>query len=190
MVINHPSGDLTPSEADLSIAGRLDAFRVAFYIVNNAVTDIYVVVEPFEKREKIALDGRELAEMLGPAGPIAKTLPGFENRPQQGDMAQAVVTAFNEDKIATIEAGTGTGKTLAYLAPAIQWALQNKERVVVSTNTINLQEQLVKDIPFLQTVMPQPFSAVLVKGRGNYACLRKVYEADSELIRPMEERGN
>jgi len=188
VIHNHPSGDLTPSEADLSIAGHLDAFRVAFYIVNNTVADIYVVVEPFEKKEKIALDGRELAEMLGPAGPIAKNLSGFEHRPQQADMAQAVVTAFNEDKIATIEAGTGTGKTLAYLAPAIRWALQNKERVVVSTNTINLQEQLIKkDIPFLQTVMPQPFTAVLVKGRGNYACLRKVYEADSELDLADEE---
>ena len=181
VIHNHPSGHLTPSEADLEIASGLDRFRVAFYIINNTADDLYVVVEPFRKKEIIPLDGPSLANLLGPKGPVAQKLSGYEQRPQQAQMVLAVVQALNENKIATIEAGTGTGKTLAYLAPAIHWALQNKERVVVSTNTINLQEQLIKkDIPFLQSSLAQPFTAVLVKGRGNYACLRKVAEIESE----------
>ena len=90
-------------------------------------------------------------------------------------MCFAVAEAFNGGRIAVIEAGTGTGKSLAYLLPAIFWSLRNNERVVVSTNTINLQEQLIrKDLPFLQSVMKENFRAVLVKGRSNYLCLRKL----------------
>ncbi len=182
VIHNHPSGHLTPSEADLSIAAALDPFRVAFYIVNNRVDDIYVVVEPFVKRDKEPLDIASLVQVIHPGGPVSQKLQGYEARPQQEEMIRAVATAFNDGKIAVIEAGTGTGKTLAYLLPAIRWALQNRERVVVSTNTINLQEQLIKkDLPFLQKVLPDSFTAVLVKGRSNYACLRKVYDVNGEL---------
>jgi ATP-dependent DNA helicase DinG len=190
VIHNHPSGGLTPSEADLNIATHLDTFRVSFYIVNNPVDDIYVVVEPFRKKEVVALDVDTLTGLFKPGGLIAKGLGGFENRPQQAEMIQAVAQSFNQDKIAAVEAGTGTGKTLAYLIPAVHWAVQNKERVVISTNTINLQEQLVKkDIPFLQSALPLQFTAELVKGRGNYLCLRKVHEVESELdLTDDEER--
>lgn len=182
VIHNHPSGHLTPSEADLAIATALDPFRVAFYIVSNEVDDIYVVVEPFAKHEKVPLDADNLVQIIHPGGPVSKKLSGYESRPQQEEMIRSVAGAFNEDLIAVIEAGTGTGKTLAYLLPSIRWALQNKERVVVSTNTINLQEQLIKkDIPFLQKVLPDTFTAVLVKGRSNYVCLRKVHEIKGEL---------
>ncbi len=188
VIHNHPSGALTPSEADLSIASHLDAFRVSFYIVNNPVDDIYVVVEPFRKKEVIPLDIRTLTDLFSAKGVIAKQLGGYEDRPQQAEMVHTVAQAFNLDKIAAVEAGTGTGKTLAYLIPAIHWALQNKERVVISTNTINLQEQLVKkDIPFLQKTLAEKFTAELVKGRGNYLCLRKVREVESELDLTDEE---
>ncbi|MFQ5674321.1 MAG: ATP-dependent DNA helicase, partial [bacterium] len=87
-----------------------------------------------------------------------------------------------ENKIAIAEAGTGTGKTLAYLLPAIRYAVENQERMVVSTNTINLQEQLInKDLPFLKGILTTEFKAVLVKGRSNYACKRKLSEADQDL---------
>ncbi|HOX84973.1 MAG TPA: helicase C-terminal domain-containing protein [bacterium] len=182
VIHNHPSDHLRPSEADLAIAGHLHPFGVAFYIVNNAVDDLYVVVEPFSKKEQVDLDSEEIAKLLQPGGSIADALAGYENRPLQVEMISLLCRALNQRKIALIEAGTGTGKTIAYLLPAVFWALHNKERIVISTNTINLQEQLLKkDIPFLQKVLPEEFTAVLVKGRSNYVCLRKVDELDSEL---------
>src|ERR1700732_158137 len=124
-----------------------------------------------------------IAAILGPGGAVAQRLPNYESRPQQLDMAQAVADAIANKHHLMVEAGTGVGKSFAYLVPAIQFALQAKEnRVVISTHTISLQEQLVrKDIPFLQSVMPQPFSAVLVKGRSNYLSLRR--------LRGAQQRG-
>jgi ATP-dependent DNA helicase DinG len=181
VIHNHPSGGLKPSEADVNIASRLDDFSVAFYIVNNQVDDIYAVVEPFVKRDVKNLDTADLEALLQPGGPISKKLSGYENRPQQAEMIEYVTQAFNDGKVATIEAGTGTGKTMAYLLPAIYWAVQNKERIVISTNTINLQEQLIKkDIPFLRSALSIKFDAALVKGRSNYVCLRKVDDVESE----------
>lgn len=191
VIHNHPSGGLKPSGADLNIAGRLDDFSVAFYIVNNDVDDIYVVVEPFAKKEIQPLQTDAIAKLLQPGGIISLKLSGYENRPQQIEMIDYIVQAFNDGKISTIEAGTGTGKTMAYLLPAIYWAIKNKQKIVISTNTINLQEQLIKkDIPFLQKVLPVQFDAVLVKGRSNYVCLRKVDDVDSEfdLFTDEEER--
>jgi len=192
VIHNHPSGGLKPSEPDLNIAARLDDFSVAFYIVNNDVDDIYAVVEPFAKKNVKKLDAAEIEALLAPGGPISKNLPGYEDRPQQIEMIDSVVTAFNEGKIAAIEAGTGTGKTMAYLLPSIYWAVRNKQRIVVSTNTINLQEQLIKkDIPFLRKALSLQFSAVLVKGRSNYVCLRKVDDVESEFdFQGDEEDGD
>src|SRR5579871_1925035 len=104
-----------------------------------------------------------ITSILGPAGVIAQRLPDYESRPQQLDMADAVADALATRQHLMVEAGTGVGKSFAYLVPAIQHALKAKEnRVVISTHTISLQEQLVrKDIPFLQSVMPDAFSAVL-----------------------------
>jgi ATP-dependent DNA helicase DinG len=181
VIHNHPSGQLTPSEADLSIASQLDDFSVAFYIVDNDLARIYVVVEPFSEQEIQPLDTFELLKLLSNTGPIARHLPGFEKRPSQEYMVEAVSDAFNENKISLIEAGTGTGKTIAYLLPSIAWSLQNNERIVISTNTINLQEQLIKkDIPLLKQSLDHTFEAVLVKGRGNYVCLRKIDDLESE----------
>src|SRR5258708_7822027 len=114
--------------------------------------------------------------ILGPQGSIARKLPQFESRPQQLDMARAVAEAIDRKRHLMVEAGTGVGKSFAYLVPAVLAALENREcRVIVSTHTINLQEQLIhKDIPFLQTVMPQEFRACLVKGRSNYLSLRRL----------------
>src|SRR3954451_7053253 len=107
-----------------------------------------------------------VTSILGPRGVIARHLAGYEPRPQRLEMARAVADAIAGKHHLMVEAGTGVGKSFAYLVPAVQAALADRDcRVVVSTHTINLQEQLVrKDIPFLQTVMPQEFRAVLVKG--------------------------
>ncbi|MCI0462067.1 MAG: helicase [Gemmataceae bacterium] len=114
--------------------------------------------------------------ILGPGGAIAARLSNYEARPQQLDMADAVARAIAERRHLMVEAGTGVGKSFAYLVPAALAALADKEcRVVVSTHTISLQEQLVhKDIPFLQGVLPRPLNAVLVKGRSNYISLRRL----------------
>ncbi|MEO8078383.1 MAG: DEAD/DEAH box helicase, partial [Acidobacteriota bacterium] len=107
---------------------------------------------------------------FGPGGPIARALPGFEARPGQLAMAEAVAATFSAGGVLLAEAGTGTGKTLAYLIPAI---LSGK-RVLVSTGTKNLQEQIFfKDLPVLRESLGVPFTAAYMKGRGNYLCLHR-----------------
>ena len=146
-------------------------------------------------------------EILGPSGRIAARLePRYEERPEQLEMAAAVAEAIRRRRHLIVEAGTGVGKSFAYLAPAILAAIGELKdyefkprrkaaddddgaaadekpvypRIVVSTHTITLQEQLIaKDLPLLQSVMPQEFTAVLVKGRGNYLSLRRMEAAVS-----------
>jgi ATP-dependent DNA helicase DinG len=117
------------------------------------------------------------AEILGPSGRIAARLANYERRTEQLAMAEAVAAAIRDGHHLVAEAGTGVGKSFAYLVPAILAAAQSKpeRRVVVSTHTISLQEQLLeKDLPFLNSVIPLEFSAVLVKGRHNYLSLRRL----------------
>ena len=121
-----------------------------------------------------------MLEVFGPDGLIATAHPEYEYRPGQIEMARAVMRAFDEKRHLIVEAGTGTGKTLAYLVPAVAAALGGNGRVIVSTGTKNLQEQLMeKDIPFLQSVLPKPFSATYMKGRNNYLCLNRLARAQS-----------
>src|SRR5882724_5244437 len=112
-------------------------------------------------------------------GTLSKWHPKYEFRPGQLEMAEAVESALKDRKHLIVEAGTGTGKTLAYLVPAIL----SGQRIVVSTGTKNLQEQLFfKDIPFLQKHFDRPLQVCLMKGRGNYACRQKIYDADKQAI--------
>jgi ATP-dependent DNA helicase DinG len=122
-----------------------------------------------------------LQNILGPDGSIARRLGDkYEHRPQQLEMAEAVEAAFDDGHHLLVEAGTGVGKSFAYLLPAIDYAVKRKKRVVISTHTISLQEQLIeKDIPLIQSVYPDEFTAVLVKGRGNYLCQRRLEQARS-----------
>ncbi len=181
VIHNHPSGELHPSEADLAVASSLGSLGVGFYIVDNHVGNVYRVVEPFAPAEEKEIHPQRLTDILGPKGNVAQSLPGYEDRPEQLRMAFAVGEAFNRSRLSIIEAGTGTGKSLAYLVPAILWALENGERVVISTNTINLQEQLIrKDLPFLERSAGLAFRAVLVKGRTNYLCRRRLDSATAE----------
>lgn len=127
------------------------------------------------KAERQLLDVDSLAAMLGEDGDFSYKFPGYEYRPQQVEMLRAVAEAFNERQHLLVEAGTGTGKSIAYLLPAAHFAVQNGERVVISTNTINLQDQLfLKDVPDLQKILPFEFKAALLKGRSNYICLRRL----------------
>lgn len=118
--------------------------------------------------------------IFGPNGLIAQAHPEYEYRPGQVQMAEAVLRAFEEKRHLIVEAGTGTGKTLAYLVPAVAAATARGGRVVISTGTKNLQEQLMeKDVPFLQRVLPRKFAAAYMKGRSNYACLQRIKRVES-----------
>jgi ATP-dependent DNA helicase DinG len=137
------------------------------------------------------VDPNDPSTILGPGGAIARRLPSYESRPEQLAMARAVAKAIDDKGHLLVEAGTGVGKSFAYLVPAIVAAVEEKKKVVVSTHTISLQEQLLnKDLPFLRAVMPQEFTAALVKGRGNYISLRRLEGATSRagsmFIRPEE----
>jgi ATP-dependent DNA helicase DinG len=124
-----------------------------------------------------ALDPDQVKEILGPRGPFSATLPGFEHRESQQEMAAAVAETLREGGELLVEAGTGTGKTLAYLVPAILSA----QRVVISTGTKNLQEQLFyKDVPLVRDALDLPFTACLMKGRGNYLCLARFAQFERE----------
>ena len=181
LIHNHPSGTLTPSEADLTIATGMAEEGCGFYIVNNDATGIYVVVEPVLRREKVLMDENGIAALLDECGPFAATKDTYEPRPSQMALAASIARAFNTASIGVFEAGTGVGKSYAYLLPVMQWALTNQERVVISTGTINLQQQLMeKDIPAATAIIGTPVKAVLMKGRQNYVCLRRLAEALDE----------
>lgn len=130
-------------------------------------------LRPNDERE--LLDTDRLAGALEPGGDLARSLPGHEHRPQQVSMLRSVAEAFNQGAHLMVEAPTGVGKSLAYLLPAVVWAVQNNERVVISTNTINLQDQLLtKDLPILAEALGLDFRAAVVKGRSNYLCPRRL----------------
>ena len=116
-----------------------------------------------------------IEHILGPEGLVSKAYEGFEVRNQQIEMAKAVKSAFDNEHHLAAEAGTGVGKSFAYLIPAIQKVCQQQCRIVISTYTINLQQQLInKDIPFLADILPFEFDATIAKGRSNYICLRRL----------------
>ena len=181
LIHNHPSGNLTPSEADMSAASRANENSQGFYIVNNSVTEVYVVMEAVLAKKLEMLDEEEAASYISEGGALSKMSENFEERPVQVRLLKSIAKAFNKGQVGAFEAGTGVGKSYAYLIPAILWATKNKERVVISTGTINLQQQLSeKDIPAAQKILGKNVKAVLVKGRNNYVCLRRLEELGKE----------
>jgi ATP-dependent DNA helicase DinG len=127
----------------------------------------------------------DLEALLGTGGSVAAALASggapFEERPEQRRMASAVLAALSSRRHLVVEAGTGVGKTFAYLVPALLWAERTGGRVAVATSTIALQEQIVrKDLPLLARALPFPVRVALVKGRGNYVCLRRLLAASAE----------
>ncbi|HYD51358.1 MAG TPA: helicase C-terminal domain-containing protein [Gemmatimonadaceae bacterium] len=179
LIHNHPSGWLEPSDADLEIAARLHDEGIGFAIVDNDATDLYVVVEVPGSGQATPIDPDGVARDLGPEGPIARGHARFEDRPSQRALASTIARLYNDGGVGLLEAGTGVGKSMGYLVPALRWAAANGERTIVSTNTINLQEQLVrKDLPFLaKTLTDQPVRFSLLKGWRNYLCLYRLEQA-------------
>jgi ATP-dependent DNA helicase DinG len=180
---NHPSGVLEPSGADLNVASRLHDAGIGFGILNNEATEVYIVVEVPRDRPVVPIDPFNVIDALGEHGPIAAQLSRYEDRRCQRDMAAHIADGYNDGGVQLLEAGTGVGKSFAYLVPALAWARGNGERTVVSTNTINLQEQLVgKDLPLLRKALStgdySPTFALL-KGWRNYLCLARMHQAVS-----------
>src|SRR5712672_1977456 len=119
----------------------------------------------------------QVEEIFSPTGILSRA-KNFEFRPQQQQMAVAVARALENREHLAVEAGTGVGKSLAYLVPAILHAVAHKKKAVVSTHTINLQEQLTeKDLPMLEQILPVQFKFTMLKGRGNYLCSRRLHKA-------------
>ncbi|PKL12360.1 MAG: hypothetical protein CVV50_04535, partial [Spirochaetae bacterium HGW-Spirochaetae-6] len=181
IIHNHPSGNLEPSAQDLQMADMLmNQAGVSFVIVDNTVTQVKIVYyAPFLSSQKqTPLKTEEILKLFGPEGAFALKLKGYEAREAQLSMLSQIVDAFNHKDLAIIEAGTGTGKSLAYLLPSLYWAHQNKEKVIITTFTKNLQQQLVdKDLPFLKDILPFSFSYAIVKGKQNYICRKRFEEA-------------
>lgn len=163
-----------PSDDELEISELLyNKKNIAYCMIDydlekyNFVQDINRII-----LEEVDLDG-----YFSEDGIIASKLKSFEYRKEQEAMAMLVQKSLNQDIKAIIEAGTGTGKTLAYLLPSVLWSIKNKKKIVIATNTINLQEQLLnKDLPMLKKIIPDNFSYALIKGRNNYLCNRLFYE--------------
>ncbi len=189
VIHNHPSGTLTPSDQDIQIASVFGNQGVGFLIVNNSASQVYVVVEPFFEKEIEPLDIELTKKALLPDGRVSEVMGDkYELRDEQIRMLESVTSSFNDNLISLIEAGTGTGKTLSYLIPAVNWALKNGERVVISTNTINLQEQLIdKDIPLLYSAFEDDFSYSLVKGMRNYLCLLRAETIQEGLFEMVDD---
>ncbi len=187
VIHNHPSGNLTPSDADMQLAGIYGDAGIGFVIINSDVSEANWVVEPYKKKA-IAVSGDEVEAFF--RSTLPKLIPDFEPRPGQIDMAIRVAQALSEEQPLVVEAGTGTGKSLAYLVPAALWAKANESKVVISTHTKALQGQLlVLDLPILERAELGIRAAVL-QGRNNYLCKRRLgiaIEEDSSL--PPEERS-
>ena len=180
---NHPSDNVKPSEQDLYYAEYLQQEGIGFFITNNKATSLTTVVPPVISKKNKKLDLEFVKSLFTDDDKIIKYIADYEFREGQQNMSFTVSKAFNNNNIAIIEAGTGIGKTLAYLIPAFYWADINKERVVISTNTINLQNQLLnKDIPIVKKILNSKIQAVLVKGRRNYLCKLKIYNIQNELL--------
>ncbi len=154
-------------------AGRPQPPDIAHCFASERLRAVKRAVPEFEECEPLAAHAS--ADLLGPDGAFSQALAGYEHREGQLTMTRAVVDALNQGRHLLVEAGTGVGKSLAYLLPAALWAQQNGTPVVVSTNTKNLQSQLFeKDLPLIRSLATPDVKIALIKGRANYLCLRRL----------------
>ena len=123
----------------------------------------------------------EMAQYISKGGPLSNQSENFEERKSQIELLKNITDAFNKNQITAFEAGTGVGKSFAYLIPSMVWALSNDEKVVISTGTINLQQQLSeKDVPLAEKILGKKVKAILLKGRQNFICLRRLQDVSAE----------
>ncbi|HPS29831.1 MAG TPA: helicase C-terminal domain-containing protein [bacterium] len=178
LIHNHPGGDVRPSIPDLDVAARAAEKGVGSYIVDNNILTVFPVVERIipDSDEIENINPDEVTAILGENGNLKKALPSYEFRLPQIKMALEVTDSVNSNNILVAEAGTGTGKSFAYLIPAMLYVSKNKgKKGVISTSTIALEEQLFeKDIPFLLNKLNfNDITVAILKGRSNYLCKRK-----------------
>lgn len=178
-----------------------EVFRAAYEEVktgddNADVTRVEDIFEPLDATltplapytDKQAVPLSDVDVVLAEDGQLAETLEAYEFRQEQVMMAQSIAHAFNKNGHLLVEAGTGIGKSLAYLVPTILWAVRNNDRVVISTNTINLQDQLINnDVPMLKDAMNVDFNAGVMKGRGNYLCPRRLASVRRRAPKNLDE---
>ena len=181
VIHNHPSGVLRPSSADIATAAQLGRDGIGSYIIDNLVSRVTVTVEPYSAAERVEVDGGSLVDFCESEEGLSKFIGDYEYRESQSQMMKAVAEALNGNRLLVVEAGTGIGKSLAYLIPSVKWAQENKsrggDRIVVSTATITLQDQLIqKDLPLALKILNADVKYVLMKGRNNYLCLRRFDE--------------
>ena len=182
VVHNHPSGDLRASNPDINIASLLATKKLGFYIINNECSEVNVVYKP---KPRIFLQEKQLLSIFQKDGALEEVIGSYEERKVQETLVQKIVKTINDDQILMAEAGTGTGKSLAYLIPTTIWAVQSDKRVFVTTHTINLQNQIAqKDAELVSTIVERitgikPRFAVLV-GRSNYLCPKALHEFQTE----------
>lgn len=164
------TAQLYPSDMELEIAEELyNKKNVAFCILSKNLDDFYFV----QDIDRVNLCPVDIEKYFDREGLLSQNIDNFEYREEQKEMALAIQEGINKNQKVIVEAGTGTGKTLAYLIPAIKWAIENQKKIIIATNTINLQEQLLtKDIPIIKSIIKENFSYALVKGRNNYICKR------------------
>jgi len=177
--------------AEIERSGTRRAFGEGTLKLDELLPDFSSALNRKPKRpadEYAPLDVDRLSAFFDKSGPLAALLPAYEEREPQRKMLREVALALNEGHHLMVEAGTGTGKSLAYLLPAVEWALANKTAVVISTNTKNLQTQLwEQDIPCLRKALGKPFDAALIKGRANYLCIRKFLYTLRQAPRELSE---
>jgi len=159
----------------------------------NIIGEADFKLEPIDEETRVEpIDEDEIVNSLSIDGKLTQVIENFEVRQQQQEMAKYVAQAFNNSEFLIAEAGTGTGKSMAYLLPAVEWAVQNRqarERIIISTNTKNLQEQLFfKDIPSLFTIADKKFKAVLLKGKSNYICLDKWHATLTDMNQRLSQQ--
>lgn len=189
LIHNHPSGVLEPSNADLEIANILSDMGVSSAIVDNSVENIYFITDPETVSGKKEIDLQKVENIFNDINFNKNNFENYEYRPEQKMMSLFVAKTFNKNNISVIEAGTGTGKSLAYLVPAALWAYENNHKVVISTATLNLQEQLLKkDIPQLKKTIGCDIKTAIIKGRSNYVCRRRIDTVTKEQRLLFEEK--
>ena len=164
------SNQLYPNDLELELSEELFNRRnIAYCLLSSDLDDFYFI----QDIDRTNLEKIDIEDYFSEDGILVNEIKGFEHRHEQEEMAKNIKKAINDNRKIIVEAGTGTGKTLAYLIPAIKWAIANKKKVIIATNTINLQEQLLlKDIPLAKSVIKDEFTYALVKGRSNYLCKR------------------